>query len=294
MCRSITSDLSALLVSANSPDVNRKVQLDGWAEELRALAKMFDASATPGGLRVWSPRGETYYLHAPEFERLSDVRAVLERGKVLVGRLNGLGVLKFGAFRPVRAVAVAQADPAKHFSVGSINPPTEALLAYLDYSPNRPPAMNATVGPIVAALPPVEDWASVADRHAPDVDDALNLLALAVRSEDWRLLYVVYEIIEDYHNGQQTNVAKKLRGGSAEEVARFAKEIGRFKNTANSRRALGAKARHGRERTPQPTKPMTFREASDLVHGLLLAWLRSLASPPPAAKPARMKGDTQT
>ena len=51
-----------------------------------------------------------------------------------------------------------------------------------------------------------ERWADVADRYAPDVDDALQLLALAVRSEDWRLLYVVYEIIEDHHARQPADM----------------------------------------------------------------------------------------
>jgi hypothetical protein len=245
--------------------VNQKVQLDGHAEELRALAKMFDSPATRGGLRVWSPDGETYYLHAPELEGLTDLREVLKRGQVLVGRLNGLGVLKFGRFRPIRAAAVSRSDPATHFAVGALDMPAEALLAYLVYTPNRPPAMNAIVGPIVAALPLAEDWTDVANRHAPHVDEALLLLALAIPAEDWRMLYVVYEIVEDLVGKPKT---RKL-GFSGRKITLF-------KRTANSRRTLGTKARHGHRGFAPPKRPMTFGEARDFIRGLLLAALSRL------------------
>ena len=252
-------------VSGTSRVVNQKVQLDGHVEELQALAKMFDSLATHGGLRVWSTDGETYYLHAPELDRLTDLREVLKRGQVLVGRLNGLGVLKFGRFRPIRAAAVNQADPPTHFAVAALDMPAEALRAYLDYTPNRPPAMNTIVGPIVAALPLAEDWTDVADRHSPHVDDALLLLSLAIPAKDWRMLYVVYEIVEDLVGKPKT---RKL-GFSG-------KKITLFKRTANSRRAIGTKARHGHRTFVPPKRPMTFGEATDLIRGLLLAALRHL------------------
>jgi hypothetical protein len=258
---------SLKLMSGISRDVNRKLQLDGHAEELQCLAKMFNSPGTHGGLCVWSSEHGTYYLHAPELEKLTDVRTVFKRGKVLVGRLNGLGVLKFGAFRPVWAAAVSQAAPATHFSVGSINPPNDALLAYLDYTPNRPPVMNATVGPMVAALPLVEAWADVADRYAPHVDDALLLLSLAIRAEDWRMLYVVYEIVEDL-------VGKRKVGKLRASIT----QIKSFKRTANSRRALGTQARHGHSRHVPPKRPMTFTQAKALIRELLLAALRYLSA----------------
>jgi hypothetical protein len=231
--------------------------------------------ARPGGLRVW-PEYSSYYMHVPEFEAMTDPRKVLERGKVIVGRLNGLGVLKFGGFRPVSTGLVDGAKPPTNFGVASLDLPTEELRAYLDYTSNRPPAMNVTVAPIVAALPLVEPWADVANHYAPDVDDALLLLTLAVRSEDWRLLYVVYEIIEDYHARQPTKLAKNLVGGGPAAVRGVVKEIDRFKKTANNRRVLGTKARHGHKKAVAPPNPMTFKEARGLVEGFLVVWLRSL------------------
>jgi hypothetical protein len=160
--------------------------------------------------------------------------------------------------------------------------PSRKLLAYLDYTPNRPPAMNVTVGPIVAALPPVERWVDAAVLRESDVDVALYLVMETLRPEDWRLLYVVYEIIERRFR-QPSKVAKELRCSSEKEIARF-------KDTANSRQVLGIKARHGHTKRPPPTNPMTFQEARALVHELLLAWVRYLAKPPRSRRTAATRG----
>jgi hypothetical protein len=264
-----------------SPTVRWKLGLAGDGAELQALAKMFAPRDGTPGVQVWfeDPR---YYLHAPEFEDMTESWQVIERGEILVRRLNGLGRLKFGGFRPVQATIVASGSGGAYVHPGPaiLYLPTPALRAYLDYTPHRPPVMNATVGPIVAALPPTEEWVSAADRCSPDVDDALYLLTLAAPSEDWRLLYVVYEIIEDHHARQPTKVARDLHGGGAKEIERFTKMIGRFRDTANSRRVLGTKARHGHDKKTEPADPMTFEEAKVLVQGLLLAWVKSIANSP--------------
>ena len=65
---------------------------------------MFAPCDAPG-LRVWFDE-EKCYLHAPDFEALADATAVHDRGELLVRRLNGLGLLKFGSFRPVTAGSV--------------------------------------------------------------------------------------------------------------------------------------------------------------------------------------------
>src|SRR5207302_9993143 len=98
---------SPMMTNQAPPGVRWKLQLVGRNEELRALAKMFAPLVTGAGLSVWL-EDERCYLHAPEFEGMSDTTAVLARGEVLVGRLNGLGFLKFGAFRPVETGNIMQ------------------------------------------------------------------------------------------------------------------------------------------------------------------------------------------
>ena len=121
---------------------------------------------------------------------------------------------------------------------------------------------NAGRGP----LPSVEQWVALADRYSPDVDHALRLLTQAVPSEDWRLLFVVFEIVEDLVG--KRNLPKLGVSGH---------QIDRFKRTANSRRALGTKARYGHRRYAPPRRTMTFREAWALIRRLLLAALNYLA-----------------
>ncbi len=234
---------------------------------------MFDAPSDPSHPNVWFEEGSCY-LHVQEFEVIADSAAVRALGETWVRRLNGLALLKFGGFRPVEAGHVS--ETTIHGGSGGVTVfpgtavlflPARTLLAFLDHTPNRP-AMNAEVAQVVASLPPTERWTDAAERYAPDVDDALLLLTLAVRSEDWRLLYVVYEIIEE-HMGQPS---KMERLGWAADG-----EIKRFKATADSRRALGTKSRHGKRKRSPPPRPMNFPEARRLVQRVLLEWLRSLA-----------------
>jgi hypothetical protein len=253
------------------PDLSRvrwKIHLVGESEELCALAKMFDPAAA-AQIRVWLD-GKSYYLHAQDFEGIESFGVVEERGEVLVSRLNGLGFLKFGRFRPVRSGGLIKGDSPYAIldRSHSILRASSSLQAYIDHTPKRPPVMNATSVVIIATLAPTERWAEVADRHAPDVDDALCLVTLAVASEDWRLLYVVYEIIEDFVG--QPSQMEKVGWATVDEIRRF-------KGTADSRILLGTRARHGRRTRNPPSKPMTFEEAGVLIRKLLLAWLRSLA-----------------
>src|SRR5207245_11610578 len=106
-----------------------------------------------------------------------------------------------------------------------------------------------------AALPLAEQLVGVPDGCTPDMDDALYLLTLGTEANDWRLLFLAYEIIED-HVGQPSKI-QRLGWASLAEIKRF-------KDTANSRSHLGHEARHGR-RSPIPKHPMNPREAQRLI-----------------------------
>lgn len=247
------------------PIVRWKLDLGGEPEELRALAKMY-APQAGRAIRVWR-EDDRYYLHASEFETLNNPRAIHERGELLVTRLNGVLMLTFGqGGRLVEAGNLyrvgEQGGHGVFISPGTavIWLPSPALLTYIGEPIRGPVARlagpNAGRGP----LPSVEQWVSLADRYSPDVDDALLLLTLAVPSEDWRLLFVVFEIVEDLVG--KRNLPKLGVSGH---------QIDRFKGTANSRRALGTKARHGHRQYAPPKRPMTFMEARVLIRRLLLA-----------------------
>jgi hypothetical protein len=253
------------MTASRQPGSGWSVRLSSEAEELQALARMFVPRADRP-VHVWRA-DEGYFLSAREFEAMSDPAEVYTRGELWIQRLNGLGLLKFQGWRPVAADRLHREGGAYIFpGTGVLYLPGESLKAYVHYNPNAPPATQVQYRELVASLPPLEEWAVVADRHTPDVDDALLLLTQAARTEDWRLLYVVYEIIEDSVGSRHT-----ARLGERQS------EIRRFKHTANSRRAIGTKARHGTSKTKAPANPMAFGEAVGLVRRLLLCWIRLLA-----------------
>ena len=101
---------SRMTAIPNLPSVRWKLELSGEGEELRGLAKMFAPNTPPPPVRVWVEDGR-HYVHADEFEGMSDYKAVLALGDRLVKRLNGLGVLKFGWFRPVTLGTLLQPTP---------------------------------------------------------------------------------------------------------------------------------------------------------------------------------------
>ena len=87
--------------------------------------------------------------------------------------------------------------------------------------------------------------------------------------DDWRQLYVVYEVIE-HHVKDQSRIERlglATRG-----------QIRRFKGTANSRRVLGDAARHGKP-LPPPSNPMSFEEARTFILRLVTEWLRWKTNP---------------
>lgn len=79
----------------------------------------------------------------------------------------------------------------------------------------------------------------------------------------WVELYRVYEVVED-DVGQSTIVAE----GWASQ-----KKIDLFTRTANSVSTAGDEARHGKERTQPPKKPMKVSEARRLIDRILKGWL---------------------
>lgn len=96
-------------------------------------------------------------------------------------------------------------------------------------------------------------------------DQTVNrVLKLAVNLDDWTNLYRIYEIIE----GDMKSINEIVDRGWATK-----NKIKLFKHTANSPGAIGDKARHGRETTNPPPKPMTLLEASALIKRLIMNWI---------------------
>ena len=157
-----------------------RLELSGGREELRALARMFPRGSGLG-VHVWEEEGQ-FYLHASEFEAMAETSAVYGRGELMVERLNGVGFLKFGVFRPVAAGSLRdQFGGLTLFpGTGVIYVASNSLLSYLG-DPALPPWIRGTTPPD-STWPAVERWTNGAADAVPEVDEALRLLTLASSS----------------------------------------------------------------------------------------------------------------
>jgi hypothetical protein len=53
--------------------------------------------------------------------------------------------------------------------------------------------------------------------------------------------------------------------------------LGRFRQTAQSKAAVGDLARHAANKFKPPSQPMSIQEAESLLRGIILSWLSSKA-----------------
>lgn len=109
----------------------------------------------------------------------------------------------------------------------------------------------------------IECWFSIGQQNE-SVARALTLYGSL--EHNWRNLYMVLEVMEDDVGGEES---------LSEKGWVSAKEISRFKHTANSFRAIGREARHATVAFQPPKGPMSLREAERLIGTLLMRWLES-------------------
>lgn len=231
------------------------VRLEGEERDLRDLAMHFSAPS----LEVVEEDG-AFWLGSSDFAALVEPEGVQQRGRALLALASGALHVEFGRFAPPRVTAAVLIDDTgakKHFihvtsSIrmhGEINARVER---------SRPDG-SVEIVELVAPTVQTSEWAELAQRDG-DVEDVLAILG----REDvrWHDLYHVLEIVEGdvggrmFSDGWVTKPALKL-----------------FTRTANSRRAIGAEARHGHNRFKPPKNPLPHKKAHDLVLGLVRRWL---------------------
>lgn len=107
---------------------------------------------------------------------------------------------------------------------------------------------------------PISDWMAIASQDE-QVAKALRLIGM--KPLDWVGLYRIFEIIEDDVDGN------KILNND------WKTSIKRFKHTANSVSAAGDDARHGKESSLPPAKPMALAEAQSLIKNIIHNWLNA-------------------
>jgi len=201
-----------------------------------------------------------FVLCGPVFSKFQDARAVREHGGKIVKSLSGLARLLLVSEKEIKTGAVFEIPENGGTNIFiTPDPVTMRFKASL--------AVSAIViskeGKIIEERRPTDPVPSLVKKS---LDYEVVGRALRLRDEDhlgWVKLFRLFEVIEsDISINEMT-----AKGWISKSRIRL------FKQTANSQKAIGDKARHGKDTCVPPPKPMKISEARRLVDDLLKKWL---------------------
>lgn len=196
-----------------------------------------------------------FFLRMGDLDHLTEAGVVRSRARNIVRAMSGGARLILGWSAPMAVGNVWRRHPDGRRDVFL---EAEAI------------ALKARVMPVTVRLAgaggdeevhhpgdPALRWLRKSQEEEP-VGRVLRLLSEPDLS--WVELYRILEIVLD------------ATGGNVDEWASVS-AVKRFKRTANSVGAVGDLARHGRERTEPPPKPMSIKEAQELVLRIVRLWM---------------------
>lgn len=237
-----------------------QVQILGWATDLEHLERHF--SSTPQRV-VKGEDGNSFLYESDSFTELTDSGKVLECAKSELHVLSGVLKLARNSPTPLRAGAVfkfneasGQKDTYLHLS--------DSMTMHAEIGELTVTITDASGNSTIQALPPPRT-VGIAQLATGDssVAKAMRLLASPTHTS-WVEMYRIYEVVEDDMGGQH-RLAKR---GWGSEI-----DLKRFKHSANSVAVGGDGARHGKELTVPPPKPMSPDEAAAYLNYVLQSWL---------------------
>jgi hypothetical protein len=201
-----------------------------------------------------------FVLCGPVFSKFQDARAVREHGGKIVKSLSGLARLLLGS--------------QKEITTGAVFEITENGGKNIFYTPD-PVTIKLKASMAVSAIVISKDGKIIEECRPADpapsflkkaLEHVVVERALKLRDEDnldWVALFRLVEVIEsDIPMNEMT-----AKGWISKNRIRL------FKQTANSQKAIGDQARHGKDTCVPPPKPIKLSEARRLVDDLLKKWL---------------------
>jgi hypothetical protein len=240
------------------------VHLQGAPSDLGALAEALG----PGDPEV-VVEGEDYYLKCNWSESRTNAREGFDYAKSFLPLLAKVMELATGRAPDLNTTTriVEVGEDGTRQSLYHVSQTFTIPMEGLEAGPDG--AVKATVSgaPLPVTTGAIRPWIREAQQN-PVVEQVL----LWHGERDWRKLYNALDAIQGDLGGWR-EISEK---GWATKA-----QINHFKHTANSLKAIGKDARHGRQFEP-PKKPMSMPEALDLVRHVVAKWLdsKSQKSPP--------------
>lgn len=238
-----------------------EVAVHGHPLDLDYFARQFKA---PPVVVVKRDDADGYALRLDEFENCPDSASVLAAAERQLVLLTGALMLERRAVDPLSAGAVYRKHPGGGNDVFVFV--RDTLRVRIDMGT---PVVTVTDADGRVVPQPVEEPRSVRVMRLCTTDAAVEKamrLNAATDARSWVGLYRLYEVIEANVGGEKALVQ---HGWSSSRGA------SRFKHSANSVEVAGDGARHGKEPTDPPAKPMTLEDADVFVRDLLARWLAS-------------------
>ncbi|PWB82037.1 MAG: hypothetical protein C3F08_00735 [Candidatus Methylomirabilota bacterium] len=198
------------------------------------------------------------YLSPSLFTGLEDTQAVRQRADQTVQTLNGLATTTWANAEPVRASGLSrcQCGGGRHrFLQGNVS-------AHFRMRGNLTVVTTGCETP--ESIKPLSQRAADIAQINPSVAKVLRMMGR--RPLDMATLYNVVEAIQ----GACDSPIHKLGWASKTQLARF-------KHSASSEALFGDDARHGFQSSKPPKKPMSQKEAVDLVRHIVGQWLTNLS-----------------
>lgn len=225
-----------------------ETRITGDDADLRMLAQAF----TGRGVTIVE-RGSEFFLGGTEFASLTHAGTVRDRAREILASVSGASKLRLGSSKPIEVDHVVHLDGGRRHLTNFPEPAVLTLRALpVTLAVTR---ADGTVERHLPANPVVEDLLKAMQSDA--VKKVLRLWNAPQLL--WTDLYRIFEVIQD--------------GGGPIKANK--REVERFTRTANSVDAAGDLARHGKEDTQPPPKPMTLQEGRAFIERLISDWLGS-------------------
>jgi hypothetical protein len=199
-----------------------------------------------------------FVLTSSSFEHLPTAADVYEASRRTLATLNGIARVAGLLSQPIEGNEVLEQRDGATKSHQFVEVPTITLTARV-----FAPTVTGSDDPIPTPATSLGAEISLKDANVA------RALALFAQEPSWVTLYQVIDVLEEDLGGEPELAAKRWVPPA---------ELKRFAHTANNYQAVGPSARHARVGWQAPSRPMTLREAAEMIRTLLRAWLAEKAS----------------